>query len=330
MAIENDFLPFAVGAGANVLSQAAYAALAAISQGFQSGTAQSAACNKAWRQSTIMSAVLAQFIVTRTGQPAIDDGTTATLLANLLASAAAVNGDQTQAFAVASAVTPNQAVSLGQLQQIKTVATFASNGSFTVPPTVTAIWVSAVAAGGGGGAGASTSGLSAIVGGGGGGGGGCGQYLVRVRFAVTPGQVINISIGAGGLGGVVGGAAATAGGNTVIGTLATLTGGGAGSAGGAASVNAIGGGGNGGVGGSGNPGGQTGYDGNYMGNGGFGASSLFGGGGAGGRAAQGAGQAGTGAAFGGGGGGGGGCYGSAAGTAGNGGSGGQGLAIIEC
>ncbi|MBY4728347.1 MULTISPECIES: hypothetical protein [Burkholderia] len=330
MAIENDFLPFAVGAGANVLTQAQYAALAAVSQGFQSGTAQSAACNKAWRQSTIMGAVLAQFIVARTGQPAIDDGTTATLLANLLASAAAVNGDATKTFAVATATASNQAVNLGQLANLKTVAAFATNGTFTVPANVTGIWVSGVAAGGGGGAGASTGGLSTLVGGGGGGGGGSGQFLMRAFFAVTPGQQIVISIGAGGIGGVVGGASATAGGNTVIGTLATLTGGGPGSAGVAATVNAIGGGGNGGLGGSGNPGGQAGTDGNYMGNGGFGASSPFGGGGAGGKSAQGSAQAGTGAAFGGGGGGGGGCYGSSAGTAAGGGSGGQGLVIIEC
>ncbi|RQZ78856.1 hypothetical protein DF056_20910 [Burkholderia cepacia] len=82
MAIQNDFLPFAVGAGANVLTQSAYAALAAIESGYQAGTAQSAACNKTWRQSSVMTAVIAQFIVAQTGQPAIDDGTTGALLAN--------------------------------------------------------------------------------------------------------------------------------------------------------------------------------------------------------------------------------------------------------
>ena len=79
----NDFLPFAVGSGANVLSQSAYAALAALGPGFSSGVAQSAACNKAWRQSSIMGAVVAQMIVDNTGQNATDDGTTTTLLANL-------------------------------------------------------------------------------------------------------------------------------------------------------------------------------------------------------------------------------------------------------
>lgn len=81
----SDFLPFATGGGANVVSQAAYAALPAVSTGYQSGVAQSAQLNKTWRQSSIMAAVLAQFIVQQTGQNATDDGTTAALLANLTA-----------------------------------------------------------------------------------------------------------------------------------------------------------------------------------------------------------------------------------------------------
>ncbi|WAL80945.1 hypothetical protein OYT13_13775 [Pandoraea sp. XJJ-1] len=83
MATTNDFLPFAVGASANVLSQSDYAALTALASGFQAGTAVSAQLNKVWRQSSIMSAVLAQFIVSNSGQSAVDDGTTPTLLANL-------------------------------------------------------------------------------------------------------------------------------------------------------------------------------------------------------------------------------------------------------
>ncbi|KWE70569.1 hypothetical protein WL77_12265 [Burkholderia ubonensis] len=81
----NDFLPFGGGGAANVIDQATYAALAARQTGFQSGTAQSPQLNKVWRQSSIMAAVLAQFIVDQTGQSAVDDGTTATLEANLKA-----------------------------------------------------------------------------------------------------------------------------------------------------------------------------------------------------------------------------------------------------
>jgi len=90
LALQNDFLPFATGAGANVLTQSQYAALSAVSTGYQSGVAQSAALNKTWRQSSIMSAVLAQFIVNQTGQNAVDDGTTAALLANLTSAVFAV------------------------------------------------------------------------------------------------------------------------------------------------------------------------------------------------------------------------------------------------
>lgn len=79
----NDFLTFAGSAGSNVITQAAYAALAAQQTGFQAGVANSAQLNKVWRQSSIMAAVLGQFIADYSGQNAVDDGTTATLETNL-------------------------------------------------------------------------------------------------------------------------------------------------------------------------------------------------------------------------------------------------------
>ncbi|MDQ7978706.1 hypothetical protein QYH69_15755 [Paraburkholderia sp. SARCC-3016] len=82
----NDFLPFAVGGSANVESQADYAAdTGTLQGGFVAGIAQSAKLNKVWRQSSIMAAVLAQFIADQSGQNSVDDGTTATLEANLIA-----------------------------------------------------------------------------------------------------------------------------------------------------------------------------------------------------------------------------------------------------
>lgn len=99
----NDFLVFGGGAGANVMTQADWAALSARVAGFSAGVAQSAQLNKAWRQSSIMAAVLAQFISDRAGVDVLDDGTIATILANLKASAAAVNGDATKTFSVAAA-----------------------------------------------------------------------------------------------------------------------------------------------------------------------------------------------------------------------------------
>lgn len=82
----NDFLVFAGAGGANVLSQAAYAGLAALGPGFSAGIAPSDACNKVWRQSSIMGSVLAQFIADKTGSNSVDDGTTATLLSDLQSS----------------------------------------------------------------------------------------------------------------------------------------------------------------------------------------------------------------------------------------------------
>jgi hypothetical protein len=82
----NDFQTFAAGGGANVLTQAQYLALTSIlANGFSAGVAPSAQLNKVWRQSSIMSAVLAQFTSDYSGQNSTDDGTTATLETNLIA-----------------------------------------------------------------------------------------------------------------------------------------------------------------------------------------------------------------------------------------------------
>jgi hypothetical protein len=85
----NDFLVFGGDGAANVIDQAGYAALPSRLTGFQAGVAKSDECNKAWRQSSIMGAALAQFIADVTGQDVIDDGTVATILANLKAGVSA-------------------------------------------------------------------------------------------------------------------------------------------------------------------------------------------------------------------------------------------------
>lgn len=82
MAGSNDFQTFASAGGANVISQTAYLALAAKATGFNSGIAASAQLNKVWRQSSLISSMIGQFIADQSGQNAVDDGTTATLEAN--------------------------------------------------------------------------------------------------------------------------------------------------------------------------------------------------------------------------------------------------------
>jgi len=77
----NDFLPFGTAGGANVMSQAAYAALGARSSGFVAGTALSAQLNKAWRQSSVMAYIIGQFVADHSGEDALDDGDLAELYA---------------------------------------------------------------------------------------------------------------------------------------------------------------------------------------------------------------------------------------------------------
>ena len=70
----NDFLPFATGEDANVMSQADYAALPAVENGFQSGVASSQQLNKVWRQSSTVAAAIAQFICDNQPDDVLDDG----------------------------------------------------------------------------------------------------------------------------------------------------------------------------------------------------------------------------------------------------------------
>lgn len=215
----NDFLVFGGAGGANVITQAAYAALGTRTSGFSSGTANSAQCNKTWRQSSIMAAVLAQFISDRTGQDVLDDGTTATILANLKLSAAAVNGDATKTFSVAPATLSTHAATLGQLSAFQVgrylgTRQFTASQTYTPTSGTTSVVVELV---GGGGAGGNTSitgvGQTSVAG-----GGGAGGYA---RSRLTSGfSGVSMTVGAGGL------ALSTVnGGATSFGALLSATGG---------------------------------------------------------------------------------------------------------
>jgi hypothetical protein len=113
-------------------------------------------------------------------------------------------------------------------------ARFTANGSFTVPAGVEKIWISGVAGGGGGSGGSgqiSSFGSYVYLGS----GGGSGQAVFRRGgVAVTPGEVIPITIGLGGAGGAGGagggslGAAGSDGTDTIVGTYVTLIHGGGG------------------------------------------------------------------------------------------------------
>lgn len=72
---QNDFLVWSGGLNANVLSQINYAGLGNLTSGVVAGKASAQQANKTWRQTSIMSAMIAKFIVDRTNNNVIDDGT---------------------------------------------------------------------------------------------------------------------------------------------------------------------------------------------------------------------------------------------------------------
>ncbi|MEG1111334.1 MAG: phage tail protein, partial [Hafnia sp.] len=76
---QNNFKAFAAAVGANVLSQADWEALAELASGFQSGKANSAQMNKAYRQSSLIAAMVGQFIA-NSGVDALDNGDVAGLV----------------------------------------------------------------------------------------------------------------------------------------------------------------------------------------------------------------------------------------------------------
>ena len=229
---------------------------------------------------------------------------------------------------VGAATADNEAVNLGQLFIGNRKSVFTANGTFTVPSAVTTIWVSGCGGGGGGGGG---NVLSLSAQGGGGGGGYPGSIAIKKSIAVTPGEVLTITVGAAGAGGAGTSSLAnagngTAGGSSIVSSgttnLITLGGGSGGSGATAYSTTAV-------FGGAGYTiglavfsitGSTTTPDGGgNIGYGGAGGSGPFGCGG-GGSSGGGSGGSGSGSGSGGGGGG---------GSGGSGGNGSSGIIIIE-
>ncbi|CNK98050.1 putative bacteriophage tail fiber protein [Yersinia enterocolitica] len=71
---KNEFKAFAIGKNANVLTQAEFDELSAVINGFQSGIARSEQLNKVWRQSSVISHVVAEFMAENSGDDILDDG----------------------------------------------------------------------------------------------------------------------------------------------------------------------------------------------------------------------------------------------------------------
>lgn len=70
----NQYLTFGTAGGANVLSPSDYAGLAARLSGFTAGTAASIQLNTVWRQSSVISAMVGEFVGDYGGFDALDDG----------------------------------------------------------------------------------------------------------------------------------------------------------------------------------------------------------------------------------------------------------------
>jgi hypothetical protein len=71
---EVDYVPFAIGAGANVYSAATYQALAVVGTGVEPGLADPQLANTTWRLASMTSAAMANFISNVLGIPVLDDG----------------------------------------------------------------------------------------------------------------------------------------------------------------------------------------------------------------------------------------------------------------
>lgn len=194
----NDFLVFGGAGGANVIAQVTYSGLAARTSGFSSGVANSAQLNKVWRQSSIMSAILGQFIVDLTGLDALDDGTTTTLLANL-----------------------KSAVALQAPGRLIGVRVFSTPGTSTYTPTAgtTSVVVEVLAGCGGSGGVAATS-ASQVAVAGGGGGGGYGRTRLTSGFSG-----VTVTVGAKGAAGAAGANNGTSGTASSFGAAVTASGG---------------------------------------------------------------------------------------------------------
>ncbi|GAB1835570.1 hypothetical protein MyNCGM121_23450 [Achromobacter xylosoxidans] len=85
----NEILPFATAGGANVLTQAEYAADTQRTSGNVPGVARSKLVNKAARQAAFVSAMVGQYIADKSGQDVLDNGDVAALQAKFVAALAA-------------------------------------------------------------------------------------------------------------------------------------------------------------------------------------------------------------------------------------------------
>jgi len=76
----NDFLPFAIGTGANVEDQTTWVSDTVVTNGFSAGIAPSAKFNKVWRQSSFVSSAIAQWMSNQLSADVLDNGNQTTFI----------------------------------------------------------------------------------------------------------------------------------------------------------------------------------------------------------------------------------------------------------
>ncbi|WP_438272724.1 glycine-rich domain-containing protein [Serratia fonticola] len=196
---KNEFLPFGTAANANVLSNEDYSALPARTSGFLSGVAKSEELNSAWRQASVITSVLAQFIADKTGKDVLDNGDLATLLTNL-----------------------NSAMLIAGTGRLINTQYFQASGTYTPTPGTKKIRITMTGGGGGGGGCQATNNAQTFSGAGGGAGG-----TIITMFQLIGATSYPVVVGAGGAGGN-GAANGSDGGSTIFATFTAVGGGGAG------------------------------------------------------------------------------------------------------
>lgn len=256
----NNFKPFALDPNANVTSQADWEALPALLSGFTAGKASSAQVNKAIRQASFIAAALAQYTANKSGLDVLDDGdlngfiskmgtafgkdfqaldATLSALAGLATGANKLpyfTGNDTAAQTDLTSV-GRDIIGKNTIADILTylglgdgkgrlIAVYRIEASrkITLPPGTKFVVADLIGAGGGGGSNSTTvqPGYASAAQ-----GGNSGSRVVA-KFDGYEGQEIDVTIGAGGTGGVVTpatGADGTTGGSTIVGSGIAATGG---------------------------------------------------------------------------------------------------------
>ena len=257
---KNDFKPFATAENANVTAQADWETLPALLSGFMAGKASSAQVNKAIRQASFIAAALAQYTTNKSGLDVLDDGdlngfitkmsaafgkdfqaldATLTALAGLATGANKLpyftgndTAAQTDLTSVGRDIIVKNTIAdiltylgLGDGKgRLIAVYRIEASRKITLPPGTKFVVADLIGAGGGGGSNSTTvqPGYASAAQ-----GGNSGSRVVA-KFTGYAGQEIDVTIGAGGTGGLATpatGADGTTGGSTIIGSGIAATGG---------------------------------------------------------------------------------------------------------